>query len=525
MISANATSIADFRNTKRNRLAEVKAKIYALKSSLELEEEYEEVQGILDTFFCPISAVPDDVLSRILIHCLPEDGRVRPSQRAAPLNLVRISKHWSTVALSTSELWCSVDLSFTSSWGDYGRKDVPCDNVATALETWFGRSKSRHLSITLRCDQGRHTFPPGVLPAIGRFCLQWRRLEMAVPSHDLPDFQSICGPFPLLHSCSIHVSDFHAALGTPYNLSALRDAPQLRELFLGRGVSIKDVPAELQHLTTLEIHDPAGIVFLECADLLRSFPHLIRFSSSIANRWYPINPLDPPASLQTLCLNYDDAFLAHVTIPGLQCFEYRVYESDNSTTVPTFLSFISRSRCVLQHLVLCATPPHTYWIDLSENSLMQCLHAVPSLTTLRFTAAVTAQRFYRELAAGTLLPNLQELYMCEKPEETYDYVPMTHMLTARQGSCAPAIPLDLFELDLARQPPKSELERTRLDTTFNIMGNVNPVREYPAVQRQLQALIRGGLSLRIKYPGETTWPSTECAWRFGEYAGGLHPMW
>ncbi|KAJ7728321.1 hypothetical protein B0H14DRAFT_2544135 [Mycena olivaceomarginata] len=123
MISANATSIADFRNTKRNHLAEVKAKIYALKSSLEqLEEEYEELQGILDTIFYPISAVPDDVVSRIFVHCLREDWRVRPSQRAAPLNLVRISKHWSTVALSTSELWCSVELSFTSSWGDYGRK-------------------------------------------------------------------------------------------------------------------------------------------------------------------------------------------------------------------------------------------------------------------------------------------------------------------------------------------------------------------------------------------------------------------
>ncbi|KAJ7884292.1 hypothetical protein B0H14DRAFT_2339176, partial [Mycena olivaceomarginata] len=83
-----------------------KGKIYALKSSLEqLEEEYEQLQGILDTIFYPISAVPDDVVSRILVHCLPEDGRVRPSQRAAPLNLVRISKHWSTVALSTSELW------------------------------------------------------------------------------------------------------------------------------------------------------------------------------------------------------------------------------------------------------------------------------------------------------------------------------------------------------------------------------------------------------------------------------------
>ncbi|KAJ7246745.1 hypothetical protein C8J57DRAFT_1241383 [Mycena rebaudengoi] len=349
--------------------------------------------------------------------------------------------------------------------------------------------------------------PNSNLHASSRVFLRWSSKDGA----DLPDFQSICGPFPLLHSCSIHVSDFHAALGTPYKLSALRDAPQLRELFLGKGVSIKDIPAELQHLTTLEIHDPVLIVFLECADLLRSFPHLIRFSSSIANRWYPINPLDPPASLQTLCLNYDDAFLAHVTIPGLQRFEYRVYESDNSTTVPTFLSFISRSCCVLQHLVLCATPPHTYCIDLSENSLMQCLHAVPSLTTLRFTAAVIAQRFYRELAAGTLLPNLRELYMCEKPEETYDYAPMMHMLTARQGSCAPAIPLDLFELDLARQPPKSELERTQLDTTFNMMVNVNPVREYPAVQRQLQALIRGGLSLRIKYPGETTWPSTECS--------------
>ncbi|KAJ7884291.1 hypothetical protein B0H14DRAFT_3857112 [Mycena olivaceomarginata] len=136
---------------------------------------------------------------------------------------------------------------------------------------------------------------------------------------------------------------------------------------------------------------------------------------------------------------------------------------------------------------------------------MQCLHAVPSLTTLRFTAAVIAQRFYRELAAGTLLPNLRELYMCEKPEETYDYVPMTHMLTARQRSCAPRNSARLLRAGPWRASlRKASWRRTRSDTTFNMMVNVNPVREYPAVRRQLQALIRSGLNLRIKYPGETT---------------------
>ncbi|KAJ7444625.1 hypothetical protein B0H11DRAFT_440597 [Mycena galericulata] len=496
MCRQKSTNGTDFRTEKRNRLVEVRAQIYALQSSLELlKEEREELEEIVDNFFYPISSIPDDILSSIFFHCLPDNDRGRPSRREAPLNLAGVSRHWRTVALSTSELWCSVDLSFVSL--------TETSETSVLLERWLSRAKSRPLSITMRCGDTRVAWPPSVIAVIRQFCVQWEHLEIELPSHDLPSFQNIRGPFPVLTSCSIH---FHKVFGVPYQLTALREAPNLRELRLYRGVSFENIPVELCYLTSLEIHDLL-LHLPDCAQLFRSFPRLVHFSASVDRRRGSEEPLHAPPSLQSLRLDYDRGFLAGVTLPGLRRLEYRMYESDDSATMPSFLSFINRSSCSLQDLILCVTCPHTYRIDLSESSLIQCLRAVPSLTTLRFTAAVTAHQFYKDLGEGTLLPNLRELYMCETAQEHYDYAPMTTMLAAiRRRGTAPQ--LCVFELDLGRQPPKSERDRKRWDKTFNVMVCVRPVDKYPVFRRQLRALVREGLHLRIKYPDGTVWPLT-----------------
>ncbi|KAJ7115355.1 hypothetical protein C8R44DRAFT_538360, partial [Mycena epipterygia] len=53
----------------------------------------------------PVITVPYELVAHIFLHCLPADGRVRPSPRAAPLLLAQICSDWRQIALETKQLW------------------------------------------------------------------------------------------------------------------------------------------------------------------------------------------------------------------------------------------------------------------------------------------------------------------------------------------------------------------------------------------------------------------------------------
>ncbi|KAJ7115345.1 hypothetical protein C8R44DRAFT_539681, partial [Mycena epipterygia] len=55
--------------------------------------------------FYPVLTVPYELIARIFLLCLPPDGRVKPSPRAAPLLLVQICRNWRQIALGTKQLW------------------------------------------------------------------------------------------------------------------------------------------------------------------------------------------------------------------------------------------------------------------------------------------------------------------------------------------------------------------------------------------------------------------------------------
>ncbi|KAF8872441.1 hypothetical protein CPB84DRAFT_1691417, partial [Gymnopilus junonius] len=58
----------------------------------------------------PVRTLPPEILSRIFLHCLPENLFFenilhRPTRSEAPLLLVQICRSWRTVALQTPPLW------------------------------------------------------------------------------------------------------------------------------------------------------------------------------------------------------------------------------------------------------------------------------------------------------------------------------------------------------------------------------------------------------------------------------------
>ncbi|KAJ7191458.1 hypothetical protein GGX14DRAFT_336708, partial [Mycena pura] len=90
----------------RTSLEEVQTAILRQQALLsKLHRKQQELERRL--IVCPVLTLPNELVSRI---CLPDHGRVCPSQSTAPLLLAQICRCWRDIALETCQLWSSVDL-------------------------------------------------------------------------------------------------------------------------------------------------------------------------------------------------------------------------------------------------------------------------------------------------------------------------------------------------------------------------------------------------------------------------------
>ncbi|KAJ7194419.1 hypothetical protein GGX14DRAFT_318374, partial [Mycena pura] len=76
----------------------------------ELHRKQQKLEQRLGLVVYPVLTLPNEIVSRIFVDCLPSHGRVRPIPGTAPLVFAQICRHWRDIALETCELWSSVDL-------------------------------------------------------------------------------------------------------------------------------------------------------------------------------------------------------------------------------------------------------------------------------------------------------------------------------------------------------------------------------------------------------------------------------
>ncbi|KAJ7681219.1 hypothetical protein B0H17DRAFT_912692, partial [Mycena rosella] len=95
----------------------------------------------------PVLTLPHEITSEIFIHCLPPspvfsaqfpDG---PNALEAPLLLLQICKKWSSIAISTPDLWVYLRV-------NVGRRP-PSPQLEKFIEDWFHRAGSRPLSLSV----------------------------------------------------------------------------------------------------------------------------------------------------------------------------------------------------------------------------------------------------------------------------------------------------------------------------------------------------------------------------------------
>ncbi|KAJ7142878.1 hypothetical protein C8R44DRAFT_692486 [Mycena epipterygia] len=427
----------------------------------------------------PVLTLPPEIISRIFVESLPSHGRVRPSAYMPPLTLAQICGQWRDIALSTPELWSSVDLAFASRRTPEGslilNREEPNPGAHPLLETWLSRAKGRPLSLTVRSSH--EAIPLQILSIILFVSQQLEHLELQLSSADFRRLQQNHILFPRLRRLALYIPNVDA----PESLFSLfENTPTLCNLaFLGRPAwvpRLKRYPL----LTSIELQN---IAVQTLFDILNQLPQLLHFTAylDLLDPMSPSLPMTTAPYLQSLILTGAPRpatyALESLKLPGLRRLEM--------PHISKLTSFLARSSCVLEHLT-------TRYAAYEGSDFIDCLKAIPSITSLDIELNEDIGDFVQNLAIHSwLLPHLCILTLRVIYVDS-NYSPM-HLL-------------DL--LHVRRNPPGSnatKLSLFQLHLPWDDYKDDDWIRD-DLVLTKFDELIAQGLTVELDYGDGTHWP-------------------
>ncbi|KAJ7775509.1 hypothetical protein B0H16DRAFT_1407549 [Mycena metata] len=421
-----------------------------------LEEKQAEVEKRLADVVYPVLTIAPEIVSHIFIRCLPSHGRIRPSPHAAPLLLAQICCQWREIAISCSELWRSLDV------GRCGE-----ERTRPLLETWFRRAKQQPLSLTIHSytfDKPDRAF---TIPFIRSIAPRLKALELRL----FPEEYQALGTdtqFPLLQHLGV--------TGDVNPFFVFQNAPSLTELMTDPDISssITALPPALTSINLLHIslHTLSEVV-TRCPQLL----HLTVWLR------HDVDDSLMVTAPQLRSLNLRGGDLDSFTLPGLSRLEMNI---DTGEADDTFLPFLARSACVLEHLIL----------DLYGYAhLSRCLEAVPSLTSFGLRNGEPVLNLAHVLHENPrLLPQVHTLIIYDHYDR-FPYLAFVQLLRRRRAHSVPLVSAELH-----------------LCGTELFWGAVIDWFPQYAVD-EFEKLLTEGLPVSVTYNGdETGWPHLdECA--------------
>ncbi|KAJ7446326.1 hypothetical protein FB451DRAFT_1567863 [Mycena latifolia] len=365
-------------------------------------------------------SLPYELTSQIFIHTLPLHARIRPGQKRAPLQLAQVCSLWRAVALATPQLWSSIYLEFPTG-GPFdgiptllGIPDTEpvCDHTCELLELWLLRAASYPVSISLICADSGINLPEPLMAILADHASHWGRIELKITTQDFTDFNHISGPFPLLRSLAIRLTDHCSEFPS---VTAFHCSPNLKSFHLSDVFCEAMPPPDLESI-------PVALVALEIIDwnptssfddYLRSFeqfPDLLHLRLIGPRYWDMIpNAVSPHPvlrSLKSLSLGRSPQFLHLIDVPTLEHLEFPL--PWRSLDITHLTNFLSRPASRLNHLSL-----HIQFPDWERH--LTPLAAAISLATLElYYAAVhgpSRSARYQSLQSLLLgdLPHLRKL--------------------------------------------------------------------------------------------------------------------
>ncbi|KAJ7194410.1 hypothetical protein GGX14DRAFT_576354 [Mycena pura] len=405
----------------RASLEEISGAILQQEALLsELRSKQQEFERRLGLVVYPVLTLPNEIISRIFVYCLPSHGRVRPTLQEAPLLLAQICRHWRVIALETCELWSSVDPNFKRT-----RK-----GIQSLLESWFSRGKEHPLSLTLRTDEITFPFPVGAI--IHTVAHRLWRLELCLDDMSDVELANNHTGFPNLRQLAV----LRKIPSSPNNhpiLLGFSDAPLLSELKIHGDPGLPNLDL-YPLLTNLEVHNiPATILH----SILQQLPQLLHVTARLEQTTNTIRgPVTIAPSLQSFVLwGPCSNILKSLTLPGLRRLE--LHTSDRHSSRP---DFFRRSACALDHLAIA--------LDQGMDELADCLHAVPTVTSL--VIRVIDDDMYSlacALRATPLpVPRLANLVIrVTTPSPDFKYYPLVRALEVRAAHGLVSVQIHSFQ--------------------------------------------------------------------------------
>ncbi|KAJ7162322.1 hypothetical protein C8R46DRAFT_955304 [Mycena filopes] len=255
-------------NTRRSRS---EGELYPCASSLDqdiaaLLADCAVVQEALDAIVYPVLTLPFEITSEIFRWTLgPRDPPQSLASQQASLRLGHICRLWREIALSTRELWNTLDIVVSP----------PSPHILVASQylarTFLSRAASSPLNISLSCGDA-DSFRISMLDMLIPYSRTWANMRFNCHGLErLEALPSIHHQLPALTSLTIHLGSVpdDGAFSDMFN-----DAPLLRNVSVSRFGS-QHLALPWAQLTSLTLHHCSGDHFVQILGWTPNLVHLV----------------------------------------------------------------------------------------------------------------------------------------------------------------------------------------------------------------------------------------------------------
>ncbi|KAK7001866.1 F-box domain-containing protein [Favolaschia claudopus] len=431
----------------------------------------------LESLVCPILEIPVEITLEIFVHHIHglsvahHDDlplvNLATAKSAGPLFLSHVCRAWRSISIYTPSLWCCVHAPSSQKKPSDWRK---------LLECWLPRAGNRPLYLDLagKADPRQTAL---LFPAIAPYSSRWRSFTCTLQTPSSFSIDSLEGHIPLLRElciCEGARNDEEAAVS---DVSAFRDAPELRQLKLQYFPPSKIlIPwRQLTHLTLYGQKVRHGIdVLHQTPNLEELSVDLYQCSASILNPYLRPQPVTLNRVHKLLIPNnlaWAMENLRYITLPNLITLNFRS-ESYVVGDAEALVALIVRSQCVVE----------TVTIDCHYNSALLALLGMSGIRQLilprvNWEPTELAQLFTLIATDPTFVPHMHSLHL-PHCRTVIPYMELTHMLSTRCHARGSMPRLNSFRLIRSR-------------------GALDPMPD-PTIAARLNALMKEGLDIRIK---------------------------
>ncbi|KAF8178165.1 hypothetical protein K438DRAFT_1280909 [Mycena galopus ATCC 62051] len=370
-ISAVSAMLADL-EADRALVAQIQARILELERSLaDLRAEQTIFQRRLDSYRYPVLTLPNEITTKIFVHCLPIYPMLPPMVGVfSPTFLTQICRQWREVALATPSLWRTIGITFSAI------DPTPKHNISRISDA-ASRSGSYPIWISLNEIPTSRVYPSGAHPCETLSTLiphraRWEYLTVRLHESSEDVLRLMEGPIPLLR----HLELF-CGVGGAFQLP---ESPQLHSVVLTGSIASRVVLPWAQ-LTSLTLR---RVDLTTCLAILQQTGRLVHCTLELPrmNHSEFIGMNSTLQCLESLTLRntyINDAgiaaaFFAALAVPALHRleFEERLFKPDR---IHWLASFIAACNCKEIRITECVSPRF-----VSNDNLRAAFPSVPKFS-------------------------------------------------------------------------------------------------------------------------------------------------